>query len=135
MKEKDIQTIFRDTNKVRGVFELKLCKDNALPFNAVKEHQRIALLNVSGDTGFFYKIPDSPIFAGSKTRFSGLKPFDCFALSNIPAYVVICFYTPRKYKRFFYILIRDFLDEEMFSCRKSLTMERAKEISECFYDG
>jgi hypothetical protein len=135
MKEADIQTIFRDTNKVEGIFELKLCKDNALPFNAVKEHQRVALLNVSQPgLGLFYKIPDSPIFSGSKTRFSGLKPFDCFALSGIPAYVVICFYAPRKYKKFFYIPILRFLQEEENSTRKSLTLERALSISEHCYE-
>lgn len=129
MKERDIQTIFRDINTVHGIFELKLCKGNALPFNAVKDHQRVALTNVSCSTGLFFKIPDSPIFAGSKQRFSVLKPFDCFALAKVPAYVVICFYVPRQYKKFFYIPISVFVQEEQDSPRKSLTMQRAQEIS------
>lgn len=128
MKEKDIQTLFRDSNTVMGIFELKLCKGNSLPFNTVKDHQRTALLNVSSNTGFFFKIPDSPIFTGQNTRFSALKPFDCLALANIPAYVVICFYIPRKYKSCFYIPIRTFIQEEESNSRKSLTMDRAKEI-------
>lgn len=130
MKERDIQTIFRDENKTLGVFELKLCKDNAVPFSVVKDHQRLALLQVSSKTGLFFKIPDSPIFAGSQTRFTALKPFDCFALCMIPAYVVICFYAPRKYKKFYYISIDKFLKEEENSDRKSLRIERAAEIAD-----
>lgn len=134
MKEKDIQTIFRDINTVHGVFELKLCKDNAIPFSTVKEHQRQALLQVSSDTGLFFKIPDSPIFSGSKTRFTQLKPFDCFALSNTPAFVVICFYVPRKFKKFYYIHINNFLEEEENCIRKSLRIERAREICDHYLE-
>ena len=130
MKEKDIQTIFRDHNQVMGVFELKLCKGTSLPFDAVKEHQRQALSQVSTDTGLFFKIPDSPIFTGTKMRFTALKPFDCFHLAQIPAYVVICFYQPRKYKRFYYITIQAFLELEQEVYRKSITMDMAKEFSE-----
>lgn len=129
MREKDIQTVFRDTNKILGVFELKLCKGTSIPFDTVKEHQRTALSLVSGNMGLFYKIADSPIFTGTKMRFATLKPFDCFRLANIPAYVVICFYVPRKYKRFYYITIDRFLDEAENSTRKSLTEERAGEIA------
>lgn len=57
MKERDIQTIFRDENKTLGVFELKLCKDNAVPFSVVKDHQRQALLQVSSKTGLFSRFP------------------------------------------------------------------------------
>ncbi|MEN6489788.1 MAG: hypothetical protein ABFD66_13085 [Smithella sp.] len=135
MKERDIQTVFRDINKMVGIFELKLCKDNAIPFSAVKDHQRQALSQINADTGLFFKIPDSPIFTGSKTRFAVLKPFDCFHLANIPAYVVICWYQPRKYKRFYYIPIGTFLYEEQMSERKSLTQDRAREIAEEVMEG
>lgn len=129
MKERDIQTIFRDINTVNGIFELKLCKGNAIPFNSVREHQRVALQMASG-SGLFYKIPDSPVFTGSATRFSALKPFDCFRLAGVPSFIVVCFYEPRKYKKFFYITISTWLHEAENSPRKSLTMERAAEISE-----
>jgi penicillin-binding protein-related factor A (putative recombinase) len=129
MKERDIQTVFRDTNEKLGIFELKLCKGTSIPFDAVKDHQRTALSLISGEMGLFYKIADSPIFTGTKMRFATLKPFDCFRLANIPAYVVICFYVPRKYKRFYYIEIDRFLDEAENSARKSLTMDRAAEIA------
>lgn len=134
MKERDIQTIFRDTNTQEGIFELKLCKGKSLPFSAVKDHQRTALTLVS-TTGLFFKIPDSPIFTGSSTRFTALKPFDCFMLVGQPAYVVICYYEPRKFKRFCYIPIQDFLYEEQISERKSLTMDRAREIAVWVMEG
>jgi hypothetical protein len=135
MKERDIQTIFRDTNGITGIFELKLCKGNALPFNTVKDHQKAALGAASSEEGLFYKIPDSPIFTGSATRFSALKPFDCFRLAGIPAFVVVCYYQPRKYKRFYYIPIEVWLWEEENSDRKSLTMPRAKEIAHYEMEG
>jgi hypothetical protein len=130
MKERDIQTVFRDHNKYTGIFELKLCKGTSIPFNAVKDHQRTALSLVSGNVGLFYKIPDTPIFTGSQSRFSALKPFDCFMLAEQPAFVVICHYEPRKFKRFYYIPIWVFLQEEQESVRKSLTMQRAGEIAQ-----
>jgi hypothetical protein len=128
LRETDIQTLFRDANQVKGVFELKLCKGPSMPFSDLKEHQRNALLGISGD-GFFYKIPDSPVFTGQNTRFAIKKPFDCFMLSSTPAYVVICYYIPRKQKACFYIPIHVFLEEEKKSKRKSLTYQRAHEIS------
>jgi penicillin-binding protein-related factor A (putative recombinase) len=134
VKEAQAQVLFRDHNTLKGVFELKLAKTSSILFSAVKPHQKEYLTQISGEKGMFYKIPDSPIFSGNKTRFGVPKPFDCFNLSNIPAYVVICFYQPRKYKKFFYITIRDFLCEEEMSERKSLTMERAMEISEHFME-
>jgi hypothetical protein len=130
VREKDITTLFRDLNTVNGVFELKLCKGTSIPFNAVKVHQATALMAISDAAiGMFYKIPDSPIFTGTATRFAALKPFDCFRLAGIPAFVVICYYVPRKYKHFYYIQIWDWKVEEENSPRKSLTEARAAEIA------
>ena len=132
MKEKEMQTLFGKylkTNppKQSNVYELKICKNSSLPFNAVKEHQIEGLLNAK--LGLYHKISDSPIFAGSKTRFTYTKPFDCLYLKNIIGYVVILYYKPRKAKVTYIIDIYSFLDERKRSDRKSLTESKAREIS------
>jgi hypothetical protein len=81
------------------------------------------------DNGFQYKIGDTPIFSGMKTRFTATKPFDCFYSPPLPAYVVVIWYTPRVEKRFDYIPIDFFIREMRLSKRKSLTKERSKEIA------
>lgn len=135
MKESDIQTIFKKVNDIQGVFELKLCKEKTpFAFNRLAEHQKESLLAVRSETGFFHKLIDPPIFPGMKTRFNAKRPFDCFYLGGIPAYVVVCWYFPRKLKRFFYITIRAFVREQEQSTRKSLTMQRASEIAEYVKD-
>ena len=136
MKEKYFQTVFKNLNTIPGVFELKLCKANdkgKLPpfaFNRLAEHQRQALMDCSSDVGLYHKISDS--FIGTTTgerRFPSPKPFDCMFLRNIAAYVVLIFYIPRKMKQFVYIDIVDLIAEEAICNRKSLTYERAVEIS------
>lgn len=117
-----------DPPKQSGVYELKICKNNSLPFNVVKQHQIEGLLNAK--LGLYHKISDSPIFAGSMTRFTHPKPFDCVYLKDIIGYVVILFYKPRKPKVTYIIDIYSFLDEERRSDRKSLTEDRAKEIAD-----
>ena len=133
MVESDMQVIFgayiRSHNLPKSaVFELKICKGTALPFNSVKEHQRKALLAVL-ESGFYHKLIDPPIFANMKTRFNAPRPFDCFFLKGIEAFVIIWFYHARKPKTFILISIKEFLAEEARSSRKSLTEARAKEIS------
>lgn len=128
MKEKDIQTILSKVHDIHGVFELKLCKTKSIRFDAVKEHQEEALFMASG-TGLFHKIPDFPMFAGSKTRFNSKKPFDFFYLKNTPAYVVICFYVPRVRKTCYYIFIRDWVMARLKSVKKSITEEEIIKIS------
>ena len=123
-KEKNFQTEFKTQNKIFGIFELKLCKGTSLAFSVVADHQKKALLDISsgGDSnGLYHKISDSPIFAGHKTRFTKPKPFDCFNLIGIDAYVVIMFYTLRKKKNVYYIFIDDFIDLEKEADRKSIT--------------
>jgi hypothetical protein len=128
MKEKDIQSIFGKKNKIHGVFELKLCKVPSLPFKSVAEHQVKALSEVQ-DSGLYHKIYDLPMFAGSKTRYNSKKPFDCFYLKNTPAFIVICWYAPRKYKTLHYIPIDNWKAEMCLSERKSITKKRSEEIS------
>lgn len=130
MKEKNFQTEFKEKNKIHGIFELKLCKGTSIAFSAVAEHQREALLLVNGD-GLYHKISDSFIadkFRG--TRFPLKKPFDCFFLKEIPAYVVIMFYVPRRKRNVYYIPIKRFLSAEQEATRKSLTEEMCNEISD-----
>lgn len=104
-----------DENLGGYAFELKHTRGkNSLPFSAVEDHQLHALEAASGK-GFFYKISDES---------QGYKPFDCFALRGCEAYIVI------KYPSFF-VLIRvdDFIEEKSRSKRKSLTIERARELA------
>lgn len=103
MKESNIQTMFGKKNTVFGCFELKLCKTKSIRLDSVRPHQIAALLDVSSEEGLYHKINDAPIFQGMKTRFTSPKPFDCFHLKNTPAYVVICFYIPRKQKKCYFI--------------------------------
>lgn len=129
MQEKNVQSIFKDKNKKFGIFELKLCKGTSMPFDHVADHQIEALLAVSCEEGLYHKISDSPVSWGGQ-RFTKPKPFDCFVLSNIPAYVVICWYEPRRKKAFHYIPIRKFIEKRNSAGRKSITEQMSAEIAE-----
>lgn len=129
VKEKDIQTIFGKKNKLDGVFELKLLKGSSIRFDAVKDHQIEALMAVSGEEGLYHKINDLPVFPGCKTRFASPKPFDCFYLKNIPAYIVICVYTPRKKKLFCYIMPEAWTRAKINSKKKSINREEIEDIT------
>ena len=132
MKEKNFQAEFKTKNKQIGVFELKLCKGTSIRFDAVKEHQREALLQAYfSKEGLYHKISDSPVSWGmnSKMRFTKPKPFDCLLIKNQPAFVVIMFYTPRKRKNVYYIFIEDWIEVEKKSKRKSATEELCKNIA------
>lgn len=116
-REKSFQTTFnhwlKNVYKKTGAYELKQTTTGSLPFSAVVDHQVDALLNVRHGQ-FVFKIPD----AGYQ------NPFDCFSLCEQPAYVVI------KYDKFFCLISIDtWLLEKGRSKRKSLTSERAKEVS------
>jgi len=129
MREREFQTEFRKRNEVVGCFELKLCKKTSLPFNALADHQMSALFDASCDFGLFHKITDQPVFKGSKTRFTRPKPFDCFFLADIPSYVVVMFYVPRKKKNVYYIRIDKWIDMVGSYGRKSLNEEMAIEFA------
>ncbi len=134
MKESNMQTFFGNYLKknfpsVSTAYELKICKGNSLPFDAIKEHQ-IKGLKDTKDNFLYHKISDMPIFKGSKTRFTKKKPFDCLCLVKAEAYVVIWFYRPKKSKVFYLIDIDKFIEEKNYSKRKSLTLFRTWEIAE-----
>jgi len=136
MKEKDFQIEFKKINRVEGVFELKLLKVSAsgtlppLPFDRVADHQIEALKSASNGTGLYHKISDS--FIGDKSgqrRFPSPKPFDCLFLKSVDAYVVVCYYIPRKLKAFYYIPIAAFLRRKSISARKSLPVDIIEYLS------
>lgn len=133
MTEKYLQVIFGKLLKNNppdktAVYELKICKGNSMPFNQVKQHQIEALLQAK-ECNLYHKIADNPIFAGHKTRFTFPKPFDCLNIYKAEAYIVICYYKPRKKKEFILIDIEDFIMADFNSDRKSLTEEQAKKIA------
>lgn len=97
-----------------AAFELKQTGTNSLSFSAVKDHQVSALLAVRGN-GLLFKIPDDS---------RGQKCFDMFFMKNDEAYVVI-----RYPKAFVLIDIDAFIDERKRSSKKSLILEKAKEIA------
>lgn len=121
--ESDRTTLFLKWARVNishsFVFEAKICKEKSLPFVAVKEHQENALLHARNGH-FSYKIPDVGF---------DQKPFDGFQIVNQPAYVVIFWNQSRGDRRLTIIDINTWIDEKQKSDRKSLTFERAHEIS------
>lgn len=103
--------------KKTAVFELKQC-DTSLPFSAVVEHQRQALLNTRHGT-LVYKIPD----VGFQ------NPYDVVCLTEIPSYVVIKFTLGVCI-----IPIDTFLLAEKRSKRKSITYSEAIKLSTVLFD-
>lgn len=126
MKEKDFQSEFNKylkyVHKETGAYELKLSKSDSIPFDAVKPHQVQALYNAK-HSHIIYKITDTGY---------AQKPFDCFALVGVPAYVVIMFYE-RGQKEFFMIDVDKWKEEYESSKRRSLTVDRAREIGVAHY--
>lgn len=112
--------LFRHWLKVNpmqsAAFELKQC-GSSIPFSAIRLHQVDGLRASKSDNGLLYKLPDDS---------AGMKPYDLFYLRHAKAYVVILF----RAQRFFVLLdIDDFMLEWQTSKRKSLTADRAREIS------
>ena len=98
-----------------SAFELKQTTKDYIAFDALQGHQEVALLAASRNNGILYKAPDDS---------RGVKPFDFFFLRAAPAFVVI------KYPQGFEgIDIETFIMERERSTRKSLTYERAHQIS------
>lgn len=116
MRERDIQTLFGRKNNVVGVFELKIVKNVSMPFKNVAEHQLAGLYATAHD-GLYHKISDASYEQ---------KPYDCFYLAGVPAYVVPVWYIPRKRKTAYYIAIDTFCQMKDSAGRKSLTEEMAK---------
>lgn len=118
-READFGVLFRHWLKhnpmYSGAFELKQTTKTSIPFNSIAEHQLDALQAANSKRGILYKAPDDS---------RGIKPFDYFYLRNAPSYVVI------KFPDAFHIIsISNFIHEKKTSKRKSLTSERAKQIS------
>ena len=102
-------------NMPSAAFELKQTTKHYIPFNALAEHQENALLAVNSSKGILYKAPDDS---------RGVKPFDYFFLSRSCAFVVI------RYPNTFEVIpIDSWIMEREKSHRKSLTSERARQIS------
>lgn len=104
--------------KNTGAFEIKSTRGkNYLPFSEVKPHQ-LRALRITKHGFFAYKISDAAI---------GYKPFDCFSMAFMPAYIVI------SYPEFFCLIDIDTFEQIMIlSARenvKSLDSETAKEYS------
>lgn len=120
MTEAEFQSRFtkwaKHNVKHTAAFELKICKENSMPFNAVKEHQVANLLSAR-DRSLMYKIPDAGF---------DQKPFDCFMLSGCNAYVVILFYQKRGDNEFYMINIHDYVKLMETSERKSITKTDAQ---------
>ena len=84
-----------------------MVKGNSFSLKSVQPHQVLGLQTSLEALG--YKISDSPIYAGSKTRFTFKKPFDYVFIKAKRAYVTPIFYKPRKYKEVFLIPIQEFI--------------------------
>lgn len=134
--EKNAQQKFKEVNLLYGAFELKLVnltKSKSFAYDHVADHQIEALQAISTGKGLYHKIADSPVSWQTKMRFGKPKPFDCFKLKDIPAYVVICWYNPEKArgnKEFHYIRIQAFLDKRAADPKKSMRIEASREIAE-----
>ena len=123
MKEKNIQTLFARVNRPTRseVYELKITKTGRLPFARLAPHQERSLSNIDSSIGEYKKLSDM-----SADR----KPYDSHFLVNVPAYVIVCFYQPRKPKILYFIRIKDFIAFRDRHTMKSMTEEDAKVISE-----
>jgi len=122
-KEKDFQLKFTRWAKANiqetCAVELKLAKGVSLPFNSVADHQIINLLSAHRRT-LVFKIPDVGY---------DLKPFDCFVLAQVKAYIAILFHVKRGDNEFYMIPIEDFVRFRDNAARKSITKEEAKSIA------
>lgn len=132
MTEKVMQTIFGKYVKSNPpvqteVYELKIAKGTSIPFSDLKEHQVEALLKAQHEN-LYHKITDQPWIKDRPYTFTAKKPFDCFSLVKVNAFVIIWFYKPRQRRVFVKIPIDSFVNESKISERKSLTEIRAREI-------
>lgn len=116
--------VFKHPSKESEVYELKVTSKKAIGFKELKSHQREALKKVELE-GLYYRITDQPWIKDRPYVYTLKKPFDCFFV-KCKAYVVVCFYKPRKPKVFYKIRISDFLMMENLTKRKSFTEEKVK---------
>lgn len=133
MVEKDFQRLFKqwlaaNMPKQTTVYELKIEKGKSIAFDRVYDHQ-VAGLRMAKYAGLYHKIADTTMSFGGVQKFNKPKPFDCFVITKAEAYVVVLFYVPRQDKKVYFIDVDDWIKEKETSTRKSLTEERAREIS------
>lgn len=131
MKESNIQSLFtayikQNRPQRSEVYELKIVKGKNLPFNALADHQRDALLRSSVSGGNYWKIPDTAAISG----FTSPKPYDCQYIVRAKAYVCPCWYIPRKRKTLYKITIQEWMRIQGVTQRKSITEDMAIEIAE-----
>ena len=117
MNERKLYPLLKRQINHTCAVELKICKGTSLPFSSVVPHQ-VRALSIAKHGVVRYKIPDCGM----------QNPFDIIILNQVPAYVAICFYKPRKPIEFILIDIDDWIQEEKTSKRRSLIEKRALEI-------
>lgn len=98
-------------------FELKYSQGKPIPFNWVKPHQVQGLLDAKYDI-IAWKYSDID---------PRQKPFDSSVLTGMPGYVILGYHPDKKI--YYLIDVDDWVKELATSKRKSITKERAKEIS------
>jgi hypothetical protein len=136
MREAQMQVFFGNYVKKNPpyqseVYELKLSRGSSLAFDQIKEHQINALLQCENGS-FYHKISDPPVFYGQNTRFNVKRPFDCFIVTRVKAFIVVWFYKARQEKYFIKIRIKKFLEMKAATARKSFTEEMALVFGERF---
>ena len=114
MNERKLYPLLQQQINKTCAIELKICKENSLPFSSVVPHQ-VRALSIAKHGIIRHKIVDCGF----------QNPFDIIVLNKVPAYVAICFYKPRKPIKFILIDIDTWIHEAKTSKRKSLTEERA----------
>lgn len=96
--------------------EVKVTTEKSIPFDAVQEHQLLALKQAT--QVFAYKIPDDS---------RGAKPFDMFTLQNARAYVAIAFLVPRVTPVVYLVPVHVWVALSESSKRKSVTEQMLRE--------
>jgi len=123
MKESQIQVLLKKLIEEAKLaypacFELKLEKGKSFAFSKVDDHQIYFLQKAK--QGFYYKVSDMAAISG----FASPKPFDCLWILSPVAMLVICFYSPRKYKKLYFIDVDNFVKlKKETAPRKSVTMD------------
>ena len=123
MNEKILQTEFsrKYRPETSEVHELKITKTGRLSFSCLRGKQESKLSKIDSPRGCYHKLSDMS---------ADYKPFDSFFLISVPAYIVACWYKPKKPKILYFIRIKDFLALRDTSKWASMTEEEAKLICE-----
>jgi penicillin-binding protein-related factor A (putative recombinase) len=121
MTESQMQSSFNNwksvNHRITCVEELKITKTDRFYLNKIEPHQIANLHNAKH--GFIqFKIPD----------LGNQNPFDSFSMCEVPAYVVVMFYKPRKPKVFYMIDI-DVIDFLTKTPKKSITEKECEEMA------